>query len=150
MPIHRNAVRRIDLHGEPPARWQALYDEATRHAEDYQLVRQKGSTPPERVESMVALHEAISDAPPDDPDADPDHWSAERVRSYEEAMAGRHQTLYRVIARHRGTGAWVGQTVLCVDEVAPDTAFQEDTSVVRAHRGHRPGLPGEVPGDERG
>ena len=30
--------------------------------------------------------------------------------------------------------------MLCVNEFSPAEAFQEDTSVVRAHRGHRLGL----------
>ncbi|CAN5694037.1 hypothetical protein BH10ACT10_BH10ACT10_06250 [soil metagenome] len=55
-------------------------------------------------------------------------------------MAGRRQTLYRVVARHRGTGEPAGQSVLAVNEFSPTAAFQEDTAVVRAHRGHRLGL----------
>ena len=55
-------------------------------------------------------------------------------------MAGRRQTLYRVMARHRGTGEWAGQSMLAFNEFSPAAAFQEDTSVVRAHRGHRLGL----------
>ena len=31
-------------------------------------------------------------------------------------------------------------SILCVDEFAPAVAFQEDTSVVGKHRGHRLGL----------
>ena len=31
-------------------------------------------------------------------------------------------------------------SLLCVDEFAPSVAAQEDTSVVRTHRGHRLGL----------
>ena len=45
-----------------------------------------------------------------------------------------------VLARHRTSGEWAGLSMLCVDEFAPTVAFQEDTSVVRAHRGHRLGL----------
>jgi hypothetical protein len=45
-----------------------------------------------------------------------------------------------VMARHRATGDWAGQSMLCVNEFSPAEAFQEDTSVVRAHRGHRLGL----------
>jgi len=38
-------------------------------------------------------------------------------------MAGRHQTIYRVMARHRESGAWAGRTLLCVDEFSPTYAF---------------------------
>ena len=40
-----------------------------------------------------------------------------------------------MIARHRETGEWAGHSVLCVDEFAPATGFQEDTSVVRSTAG---------------
>ncbi|HET6625290.1 MAG TPA: GNAT family N-acetyltransferase [Nocardioidaceae bacterium] len=136
----RYAIRRLDVHAAPHGAWQRFYDEALPHAGDYDLVRQLGSTPEHRLASMVALHAAINDAPKDDPDMEEDVWDVDRVVSYEKAMAGRRQTLYRVMAVHRGTGDWAGQSLLCVDEFAPSVAFQEDTSVVRRHRGHRLGL----------
>ena len=103
-------IRRVDLHGTPRSTWDRLYDEALGVADGYELVQQVGSTPSDRVEALVALHDAIN------------------------------ETLYRVMARHRATGAWAGQSMLCVNEFSPAEAFQEDTSVVRAHRGHRLGL----------
>lgn len=133
------AVRRIDVHAGT-ARWQRLYDEAAGVASDYELLHQVGPTPEERLDDLVALHDAINDAPLNDPGMEPDTWTSDRVASYDAAMAGRRQTVYRVLARHRRSGAWAGQSMLCVDEFAPALAFQEDTSVVRAHRGHRLGL----------
>jgi len=133
-------IRRVDLHGTPRSTWDRLYDEALGVADGYELVQQVGSTPSDRVEALVALHDAINDAPSSDPDDEPDAWDAQRLADYEGAMAGRRQTLYRVMARHRATGAWAGQSMLCVNEFSPAEAFQEDTSVVRAHRGHRLGL----------
>ena len=133
-------IRRIDVHGTPRSTWDRLYDEALGVADGYELVQQVGGTPADRVEALVALHDAINDAPTSDPDDEPDAWDAQRLADYEGAMAGRRQTLYRVMARHRATGAWAGQSMLCVNEFSPAEAFQEDTSVVRAHRGHRLGL----------
>jgi hypothetical protein len=92
------------------------------------------------VDAIVALHDAINDAPSPDPDDEPDVWDAQRLADYEGAMSGRRQTLYRVLARHRASGEWVGQSMLAFNEFSPAAAFQEDTSVVRAHRGHRLGL----------
>lgn len=135
-----NAVRRLDLHAAPHGLWDRLYDEALGHARDYDLVRLAGPTPDELMDDMVTLHEAINDAPRDDADTELDVWDAERVRDYDRAMARRRQTTYRVMARHRQTGAWAGLTLLCVDEFSPTLAHQEDTSVVREHRGHRLGL----------
>lgn len=135
-----NAVRRVDLHGAPAGLWDRLYDEASAHARDYELVRQVGPTPDELVDEMVRLHDAINDAPLSDPDSEPDHFDADRIRAYDAAMAARRQTVYRVMARHRATGDWAGLSLLCVDEFDPTVAHQEDTSVVRDHRGHRLGL----------
>ena len=135
-----NAVRRVDVHAAPHGLWDRLHEEALAHSGDYEFLRQVGSTPPERYDDMVRLHEAINDAPSTDPATEPDVWDVQRLTDYENAMAGRRQTLYRVLARHRESGEWAGQSLLCVDEFAPSTAFQEDTSVVRSHRGHRLGL----------
>ena len=103
----------------------------------------KGKVPPPVIDRQVGrgavLDEAINDAPADD-DEQPALFDEQRVRDYDTAMAGRRQTVYRVVAVHRESGAWDGLSMLCVDEFSPGLAFQEDTSVVRAHRGHRLGL----------
>ncbi len=138
--IHAYAISRLDLHGADTGRWDRLYDDAAAASADYDLVRIVGETPPEQVEDVVALFAAINDAPMTDPDAEPDVWDADRVRGYDAAMAARRQTVYRVMARHRPTGAWAGHTVLCIDEFDPAVGHQEDTSVVGDHRGHRLGL----------
>jgi GNAT superfamily N-acetyltransferase len=134
-----DAIRRVDVHGDE-GRWQRLCDEAAPLARDYELVRLVGPTPPELLDDLVTLHAAINDAPLDDPEMEEDAWSRDRVLAYDQAMAGRRQTVHRVLARHRSTGEWAGMSMLCIDEFSPSVAFQEDTSVVRAHRGHALGL----------
>lgn len=135
-----NAVRRLDVHNTARSRWDRLYDEAAGKAGEYELLHQIGPTPAEQIPGLVTLHEAINDAPLDDPGMEDDVWDAERVADYDRAMAGRRQTVHRVMARHRQSGDWAGMSMLCVDEFKPSLAFQEDTSVVSAHRGHRLGL----------
>ncbi|GAB3763862.1 GNAT superfamily N-acetyltransferase [Nocardioides ginsengisegetis] len=135
---HQYAVRRLDLH-EDPTRWDRLYGEAAAVASGYELVRVAGPADEAMVPDLVALHEAINDAPADD-GREPDAWDPDRVRAYDASMARRHQTTHRVLARHSETGEWAGMSLLCVDEFVPTVAFQEDTTVVRAHRGHRLGL----------
>jgi GNAT superfamily N-acetyltransferase len=135
-----DAVRRIELDIGSATRWQQLYDDASTRAGDYELVHLAGPTPPDMIEGLIGLHEAINDAPLDDPDLETDRWTTERVAAYDRAMADRSQTVYRVLARHRASGEWAGMSMLCVDEFSPAVAFQEDTSVVRKHRGHRLGL----------
>ena len=133
-------VRRIDLHATPASAWDGLHAEAAACSADYQLTRQAGSTPPDAVDDLVTLHAALNDAPRSKPGQEARAWDARRLHDLEAAMTGRRQTLYRVLARHRGTGEPAGQSMVCVNEFSPLEAFQEDTSVVRAHRGHRLGL----------
>lgn len=119
---------------------QALADDAAGKAVDYELVRLDGPAPQSWLEDLVGLFESINDAPLDDMQLAPDVFPVERIRLYEDAMAHRRQHLYRLMARHLGTGAWAGHTILCVDEHCPGLAMQEDTTVVKEHRGHRLGM----------
>jgi len=132
------AVRRLDLHADS-TRWDRLHDEAAAASADYDLLHVVGPTPDELMDGMVALHDAINDAPSDE-GKEPHVWDADRLRAYDEGMTRRRQTTYRVLARHVPSGELAGMSLLCVDEFSPTIAAQEDTSVVRAHRGHRLGL----------
>lgn len=134
---HPYAIRVLDLHAG--AAWDRLRDDAAAAATDYELVRTVGPTPRELVDGLVGLYDAMNDAPADD-GAEPMTWSPERIRVYDEQMARRHETVHRVLARHVPSGELAGMSVVCLDEFSPSVAFQEDTSVVRAHRGHRLGL----------
>jgi GNAT superfamily N-acetyltransferase len=133
-------IRRIGLHDTPPGHWNQVREEAAAHATGYALEHHVGSTPEQLRGDVVALHAAINDAPRLHPDDEASVWDEERLLAYERAMAGRRQTLYRVVARHRGTGEPAGHSLVCVDEFTPAEAVQEDTAVVLAHRGHRLGL----------
>lgn len=118
----------------------SLAADAAGKAGDYELVRLDGAAPEEWLGDLVNLFEAINDAPTDDMEVEPDAFPVERIRAFESAMAHRRQHLYRLMARHKETGAWAGHTIVCVDEHCPGHAMQEDTSVVGAHRGHRLGM----------
>jgi GNAT superfamily N-acetyltransferase len=133
---HTSAVRRLALDETDPA-WAALRRDAEAAAADYELVRRAGPTPEADLPEMVVLREAINDAP----DAlEFESYPVERIAAYEQALVRRRQTQYTIVARHRATGEPAGLTMVCVDEFDPSVAHQEDTSVVRAHRGHRLGL----------
>ena len=125
-------VERADL--------EKLYDESARAASSYDLVRIVGRTPPELMDAMVELTAAINDAPTDDLDIEDEVFTPERLTAYEDAVLARGNRFYRLVARHRETGALGGHTVIGVDSARPAIAHQHDTAVVRAHRGHRLGL----------
>ena len=131
-----SAVRRLQLDDPDPA-WSAARREAEGAAADYDLVRRSGPTPEADLPAMVVLREAINDAP----DAlEHESYPVERITAHEQALVRRRQTQYTIVARHRETGEPAALTMVCVDEFDPSVAHQEDTSVVRAHRGHRLGL----------
>ena len=114
--------------------------EARRKADDYELIRRTGRSPDEELEALAEMTAAINDAPTDDLDIEDEVFSAERVSDYETAQLARGGAFHRIYARHRGTGELAGQTVVAVEPDRPQLGDQHDTSVVRAHRGHRLGL----------
>lgn len=133
-------LRRQHLAELPPTRLQQLYDEAAAVASDYELVRIQGHTPPDLVDAMVTLVSAINDAPTDDLDVEDEVFTPERLAAYEDATIEGGSRLYRVVARHRGTGELGGHSVVAVEGERPTVAEQHDTAVARAHRGHRLGM----------
>jgi GNAT superfamily N-acetyltransferase len=133
-------TRRVDLGEVSAEAVQAAYDEAEPHAREYELVRLAGPLPTALMEAYVEAVSAINDAPLDDLDIDDEIFDAGRVRHYEQGQLLSGHRLYRVLARHRGTGAVAGHTVVAVEADRPHLGDQHDTTVVRAHRGHRLGL----------
>lgn len=119
---------------------QRLHDDAAAVAGDYELLRIEGRTPDDLIEHVSQMVAAINDAPLDDLDLEDEVFPPERVRRYEEVQALNGNRLYRLVARHRGTGDLAGHTVVAVEAERPTIGEQHDTSVVRAHRGHRLGL----------
>lgn len=119
---------------------ERLRAEALERAADYELVRRTGRTPEDELEALAEMTAAINDAPTDDLDIEDEVFTPQRVRDYETAQLARGGAFHRIYARHRGTGELAGQTVVAVEPDRPQLGDQHDTSVVRAHRGHRLGL----------
>jgi RimJ/RimL family protein N-acetyltransferase len=121
--------------------WLAgLHAEAAARAADYELLRLPAPTPEELLPAVAELTGAINDAPTDDLEIEDEVFPVERIRAYESAQSARRHRLYRVVARHRGTGELAGHSVVAVEQERPHIGDQHDTSVVRTHRGHRLGM----------
>jgi RimJ/RimL family protein N-acetyltransferase len=118
----------------------SIREDAWHRAADYELVRVEGHAPDDLLPGLVDLTAAINDAPTDDLEWEDEVYSPERVRAYEHAQIESGFRFRRVVARHRASGELAGHTVVVVDAEQPAYAEQHDTSVVRAHRGHRLGL----------
>lgn len=139
-PRYTEAIRRQTLADVDRDAVAALRAEAEKAALDYELIRMPGRTPDDMVGAMADLVAAINDAPRAGLDLEDEVFTADRVRGYETACEAKGLRLYRVLARHRGTGELAGNTAVAVEGDRPTVGEQHDTSVVGRHRGHRLGL----------
>jgi hypothetical protein len=119
---------------------RSVHARAGEAAAAYELLRIEGFTPAHLLPAMSEMVASINDAPLDDLDIEDEVFPPERIRTYEEAQTARGYRLHRVVARHRATGELAGHTVVVVDSARPHLSYQHDTTVVKAHRGHRLGL----------
>src|SRR5690606_28615335 len=133
-------LRQLDVASLDRARLDREAEAAWPHAKAYELVRMPVPTPEEMLDDIAAMAAAINDAPTGTLEIEDEVITGARVRAYEQAQLAGNRRLYRVVARHRDSGELAGQTVAAVDAERPWLAYQHDTSVVRAHRGHRLGL----------
>jgi GNAT superfamily N-acetyltransferase len=143
MGLQRASVaihRRLNLLALDWARLDVEDKKAESQAGAYELLRIFGRTPPDMVAEIAAMTESINDAPTDDLEVEDEVFSPDRIVAFEDAEAARRHRTYRIVARHRATGELAGHTVAAVDFERPGSGWQYDTSVVRAHRGHRLGL----------
>jgi RimJ/RimL family protein N-acetyltransferase len=136
----REIHRRQHLDEVPLDKIEAMHAAARSAAAGYELMHLAGRAPDHLLPAVAQMASAINDAPLDDLDIEDEVFSAERTRNYEIATELRGQRLYRVIARHTETGELAGHTAVGIYADRPWLGYQHDTSVVRAHRGHRLGL----------
>jgi GNAT superfamily N-acetyltransferase/RimJ/RimL family protein N-acetyltransferase len=133
--------RQVDLREVSLEQVEAAHAEAAAVAgNDYELIRLYGAMPEDLLDAYVAAVAAINDAPLDDLVLDDEVHDAGRIRQYERCQELSGYRLYRVLARHRASGAIAGHTVVAVRGDRPQLGDQHDTTVVGAHRGHRLGL----------
>lgn len=117
-----------------------LYAGAQEKAVDYELVRAIVPTDDDLLAQLVAVTEAINDAPMGDLDYEDEKFDLQRLKDFEHAAQAKGQKLYRVFARHKQTGEIGGHTVMMTHPLQPTHAWQYDTAVHRDHRGHRLGM----------
>jgi GNAT superfamily N-acetyltransferase len=132
--------RRQDLRALDWPHLGAEYSAAEGLATGYELVRVAGPTPEDMLTEVVTMTAAINDAPTDDLDVEDEVFTPDRIRAFEAARRANRDRTYRVIARDRGTGTLAGHTMVGINAEHPGYGWQFDTSVLRAHRGHRLGL----------
>jgi GNAT superfamily N-acetyltransferase len=135
-----DARRRQRLADVDPAEIARLREQAEAAASEYDLERLTPPLSEELLAEIAVVAESINDAPMGDLSWEREVFDADLVRDIEAAREGRGDRMYRVVARHRGTGALGGHTMMMTTPQRPTWAFQGDTAVAREHRGHRLGL----------
>ncbi|QGU04205.1 GNAT family N-acetyltransferase [Corynebacterium comes] len=108
---------------------------------DYVFHSWRGPVPEAHQSGLAGLKETMStDMPWGGQAHEREAWDAQRIREAGDAArrAGR-ETLWTV-AVHEASGDYAGYTQLSCPTSRPDLAFQEDTLVVGAHRGHGLGM----------
>jgi GNAT superfamily N-acetyltransferase len=118
-----------------------MLDEARTAAGDgYRLVSWVGPTPSEWLDDLAVLHTRMStDAPMAGLQAAPDPWDAARVVAHDARIGEAGETVLTSAVEHVQSGRLVGFSEIYVPDGRP-AATQEDTLVLRDHRGHRLGM----------
>jgi GNAT superfamily N-acetyltransferase len=103
--------------------------------EGYSLVAYDDRCPDDLAEAAIAARRAMNDAP--QYEGHPaDELTVEDLRAAEVASVAANQSWWGVLVRHDATGDVAGLTDLFLPRRRPWIAFQGDTCVVAAHRGH--------------
>lgn len=121
---------------------QSAHDAAAAAAgPDYRVHTWAGPTPPEWREGIAHLLTRMStDAPTAGLEEPEDPWTVERLLEDEAKEAESPRTSVVAAVEHVPSGALVGFTEMTVPAEAERSALQEDTIVLREHRGHRLGM----------
>ena len=113
----------------------------TRAGTEYDIVQWNGVTPIRWQRDMARLYEKMStDTPTAGLEEPPEPWPLDRFLERQVLLADGPRTVYTTAVVHRRSRALVGFTELSVPAETDRPISQEDTLVVREHRGHRLGL----------
>ncbi len=108
--------------------------------QDHRLHAWVGPTPSDWVEDIAELRTRMStDAPMAGLQALPDPWNATRVEDHDRRLESAGQTALTTAVEHLPSGQLVGFSEIFVPS-GRTAATQEDTLVLREHRGHRLGM----------
>jgi GNAT superfamily N-acetyltransferase len=108
--------------------------------EGYRPVSWIGPTPAQWLDDLAVLRTRMStDTPMAGLQAAPDPWDSARVVAHDERIAEAGETVLTTAVEHVETGRLVGFSEIYVPDGRP-AATQEDTLVLREHRGRRLGM----------
>ncbi|GAA4045756.1 GNAT family N-acetyltransferase [Nonomuraea soli] len=128
----------LDLSGV--GHFAELEREAAGHAAGYTVTHLPWPAPEELLPALVTLMEGMNDIPTGEIDFAATRWTTARYQEFQQRLHAKGVTFYITMATHDATGEPAAFTMVAVDEDHGGWAKQQDTAVLRAHRGHRLGL----------
>lgn len=123
------------------ARLSALRDSARAASAGYRVVSWFAPTPPEYVDGYAWMKSRmITDAPAAAMEFDEEVWDAARLARHDAMYTDAGRTLQVTAAQHIESGELVAFNELVIGKDRTAATSQEDTLVLREHRGHRLGM----------
>ncbi len=114
---------------------------AVERAGDYRVHVWTDEVPEAWVDQFAALETRMStDAPTGGLDLEEDPWDAQRVRTASQDIHDRGQGYVIAAAEHAASGTLAAFSMVAYPHDRPEVVFQEDTLVLREHRGRRLGM----------
>ncbi|MFF2620806.1 GNAT family N-acetyltransferase [Oerskovia jenensis] len=108
--------------------------------DDYRVQVWRDTVPEEWIDDFAVLETRMStDAPNGGLDLEEDPWDADRVRVASQSFADRGQGYLIAVAEHVPSGRLAAFSMVAYPHDRPEVVIQEDTLVLREHRGHRLG-----------
>lgn len=133
-------VRRISALDVPARDVARIERAAAAHAGDNELRRWTTLTPDQWLDDLAELRAAMrTDEPHGERTVAGEPWDAERVRAHDASQVEAGRSVLVAAAIHRATGRVAGFTELSLPDDGRGTVFQDDTLVLKPHRGHRLG-----------
>lgn len=115
--------------------------DAEAHSKDYTVVQWVGRCPEEWLADMARLHQRMStDAPSAAIEFVEEQWDENRMRNLDDMNEAGGRVNLTSAAVHTPTRRLVGYTDIALPEHEGRPATQEDTLVLKEHRGHRLGM----------
>jgi GNAT superfamily N-acetyltransferase len=137
--VERRSVLDVPLDPEVLAGHRSRAEQAA--GPDYRVLTWVGRCPDDLVDQFAGLQSRMStDAPSAGLDRNEDVWDAARVRATEQQLVDRGMTYRVAAAQHLPTGDLVAFTALASRPDTDELVHQDDTLVLREHRGHRLGM----------
>lgn len=130
----------LDLEASAPT-VSRLLGEAEAASVGYRVVQWQAPTPPQYVEAYAWMKSRMStDSPMGALEFDEEVWDAARVERHDRKALDGGRTMQVTAAQHVASGDLVAFNELVIGADRAAASHQEDTLVLREHRGHRLGL----------